>query len=66
MGSGGVLSVTVGLSLAGPPPTLRMSQLLARRKMTGSRSATTVAPEHRPVELTGPVLVGDHYDMVRN
>jgi len=43
-GSGGVVSVTVGLSSVGPPPTLRMSQLLAIFRMTGSRSRTTVAP----------------------
>ena len=43
-GSGGVASVTVGLSSVGPPPTLRMSQLLAIFMMTGSRSRSTVAP----------------------
>jgi transposase len=37
-------SVTVGLSSVGPPSTLRMSQLLASFKITGSRSSTTVAP----------------------
>jgi hypothetical protein len=43
-GSAGGASVTVGLSSAGPPPMLRMSQLLASFKITGSRSSTTVAP----------------------
>ena len=43
-GSAGGASVTVGLSSVGPPPTLRMSQLLAIFMMTGSRSTTTFAP----------------------
>ena len=42
--SAGGASVTAGLSSVGPPPTLRISQLLAIFKMTGSRSSTTVAP----------------------
>ena len=42
-GSGGVVSVTVGLSSVGPPPTLRMSQVFAIFKITGSRSSTTFA-----------------------
>ena len=44
LGSAGGVSVTAGLSSVGPPPALRMSQLLAIFKMTGSRSATTFAP----------------------
>src|SRR5215467_8512104 len=63
VGSGGVASVTAGLSPVGPPPTLRMSQLLASRRITGSRSSSTLAPEHRPVKLTGPVLVADHQEV---
>jgi hypothetical protein len=43
-GSAGGASVTAGLSSVGPPPTLRISQLFAIFKMTGSRSSTTVAP----------------------
>ena len=43
-GSDGGASVTAGLSSVGPPPTLRMIQLLAIFRMTGSRSITTVAP----------------------
>jgi hypothetical protein len=43
-GSFGGASVTVGLSSVGPPPALRMSQLLAIFRMTGSRSVTTFAP----------------------
>ena len=42
-GSGGVVSVTVGLSSVGPPPLLRISQLLATFMITGSRSINTFA-----------------------
>jgi hypothetical protein len=45
LGSPGVVSVTVGLSSVGPPPTLRISQLFASFMMTGSRSSTTLAPK---------------------
>src|ERR1700694_2889158 len=44
-GSGGVVSVTVGLSSVGPPPSLRMSHVLATFMITGSRSISTVPPK---------------------
>jgi hypothetical protein len=61
-GSPGVVSVTVGLSSVGPPPTSRMSQLLASFMTTGLRPSTRLRPEHRLIELPGPVLVGDPPD----
>jgi hypothetical protein len=39
-GSGGVSSITVGLSSVGPPPTLMMIQLLARATKDGSPTRT--------------------------
>jgi hypothetical protein len=47
-GSAGAASVTVALSSVGPPPTLRMSQLLAIFMITGSRPAPP-----SPRRLTG-------------
>jgi hypothetical protein len=47
-GSGGVSSVTVGLSSVGPPPTLMMIQLLARATNEGS-PAMTVSPPRTSV-----------------
>src|SRR5258708_33677037 len=44
LGSAGVVSVTVGLSSVGPPPTFRMSHELATFMMTGSRSRTIRPP----------------------
>src|SRR5215210_2740306 len=37
--------VTSGLSSVGPPPTLRINQLLWNFSITGSRSLTTSAPK---------------------
>jgi hypothetical protein len=41
-------------------PTLRISQVFATFMMTGSRSRRTFPVEQRPIELTGPVLIGNH------
>jgi len=43
-GSGGVSSVTVGLSSVGPPPTLMMIQLLASATADGSPVRTVSSP----------------------
>ena len=52
-----------GLASVGPPPSLRMSQLLASCRMTGSTVQRDRGPEHRAVELTGPVLVSDDQEV---
>jgi hypothetical protein len=43
-GSGGVSSVTVGLSSVGPPPALMMIQPFARATIEGSPSHTVSPP----------------------
>jgi hypothetical protein len=43
-GSGGVSSITVGLSSVGPPPTLMMIQLFASATNDGSPAATVSPP----------------------
>src|SRR6185312_1294630 len=58
-GSVGGARVTLGLSSVGPPPSLRMSQLQDDR-VTVQRDR---GPEHRAVELTGPVLVSDDQEV---
>ena len=63
LGSGGVVSVTSGLSSVGPPPTLRISQLLAILQDDRVALQHHGGTENRLVELTGPVLVGDDQEM---
>ena len=59
----GTLSVTVGLSGVGPPPTLTRSQVFAnlnvRRRAVAVASAQNATAEDLLIEASRPVDVGD-------
>jgi len=63
LGSGGVVSQTVGLSSVGPPPSLRINHEFRDSHDDGVALQENLSVEQRLVERARPILVGDHQEV---